>query len=94
MTEELIANRSFQHVYTKHIVTFKTGNLKIIYFLNIFPSVFPTNFMFLFLAVLATYLEPALLSHMDELSLCFFWETNTIKRSLQCTPQALLAGNM
>jgi len=39
---------------------------------------FPYSFHVPFLAVLATYLEPALLSHMDELSLCFFWENNTI----------------
>lgn len=78
-------------LFTMHtcerILMFKTGNLKII------SLYFSYLFHVPFLAVLATYLELALLSHMDELSLRFFWENNTIEQSLQHT-QVLLARNM
>lgn len=68
---------------------FKTGNIKIV----LFPCIFPHSFHVPFLAVLAIYLEPALLSQMDELLLCFLWENNTMEGPLQHT-QVLLARNM
>lgn len=55
---------------------------------------FSYSFHFPFLTVLATYLEPALSSHTEELSPFCSWEINTTEWSLQHTPQVLLAVNM